>query len=127
MTAEVALVDLLMPRSALVAGPLMVTPPAAPLELPELESVCAPPMPAVLTTEPVAFAATLATSVKLAVVPLMNVAAVQEMRPDAFTAGVVHDQPAGVEIDWKSSDAGSVSVMVTPVALCGPLLVTLMV
>ena len=49
------------------------------------------------------------------------------MEPPAPTAGVVHDQPPGVESDTNVVDAGSVSVSTTDAAGSGPLLATVMV
>jgi hypothetical protein len=49
---------------------------------------------------------------------------VQVIVPVPFTAGVVHDHPAGIVIDWNVVFGGVVSVMLTVVAVLGPLFVT---
>src|SRR5579864_1176269 len=56
--------------------------------------------------------------------PGVKLGFVQLMVPIAPTAGVVHDQPPGVAIDWKVVLAGVVSVMLAVVAVLGPLFVT---
>src|SRR6266568_9179842 len=43
------------------------------------------------------------------------------------TAGVEQDHPAGTVSDWNVSPAGRVSVRTTPLAVLGPLLVTVRV
>jgi hypothetical protein len=49
---------------------------------------------------------------------------VQVIVPVPFTAGVVHDHPAAVVIDWNVVFGGVDSVMLTVVAVLGPLFVT---
>ena len=47
-----------------------------------------------------------------------------EPEPEAPTAGVVHDQPAGAEIAPKSRPAGSVALIDASAALSGPAFIT---
>ena len=56
--------------------------------------------------------------------PGAKLASVQLIVPAAPTAGVVHDQPPGIVIDWKVVFAGVVSVILAVVAVLGPLFVT---
>ena len=69
---------------------------------------------------------TLSTTVKVPA-PGASFALVQLMVPVPFTAGVVHDHPAGNVIDWKVVFAGVVSVRLALVAVLGPELVTIWV
>jgi hypothetical protein len=71
--------------------------------------------------------ATMTVRVKVAVTPSASVAAVQVMVPLAPMAGVTQSKPVGSVIDWKRSDAGSVSVMTTAVASSGPSFVSAIV
>jgi hypothetical protein len=58
----------------------------------------------------------------------MLVLSLQLMVPEAPTAGTVeHVHPVGMTMDWKFVLGGVVSVKVAPVALAGPLLVTVCV
>src|SRR5262245_18223866 len=61
--------------------------------------------------------ATLATSVNDAVSLGAIVVFVQESVPPPPGAGVVHVHPAGAELDTNEVPAGSVSLIVTPVAV----------
>jgi hypothetical protein len=56
--------------------------------------------------------------------PGAKLGSVQLIVPVAPIAGVVHDQPAGIVIDWNVVLAGVVSVMLAVVAVLGPLFVT---
>src|SRR5207302_1965089 len=66
---------------------------------------------------------TCTTGEKVALAPIANEAMVQVMFPDAPIAGVTHDHPAGVAIDWKPVPAGTGIVTVSFAAAAGPLLV----
>src|SRR5271165_1181930 len=56
--------------------------------------------------------------------PAARLGFVQVIVPVPFTAGVMHDHPAGAEIDWNVVFAGVLSVRLAVVAVLGPLLVT---
>ena len=81
----------------------------------------AEPTEALFEIDPVAFGATVVTSVNCACEGAVIKARVQVIVPFAPTAGVVQFQPAGAVIDWKRSCAGSASVTVTFAAESGPL------
>ena len=81
---------------------------------------------AVFERVPVADGVTATASMNVAA-PTFIDAVEQEMEPPAPTAGVVHDQPAGVESETNVVDAGSVSVITTDAAGSGPLLATVIV
>jgi hypothetical protein len=69
---------------------------------------------------------TCTTSVKTAL-PGAIEACVQVTVPPLPTAGVVHDQPPGLDNDWNVVNAGSVSDIETFAALLGPLFVAVIV
>ena len=71
---------------------------------------------------PLAIPATRTVSVNVAFAAFAIVAALQVIVPLAPTAGVVQLKPAGTTIDWKRSEAGSVSVTTTVDAASGPAL-----
>ena len=75
----------------------------------------------------VAVGAMVTLSVKLATTLAVSEGMEQLTVPFAPTAGVVHVQPAGALSEAKRSGAGRTSVIVTPEASLGPLLVTTMV
>lgn len=86
-----------------------------------------PDTEAVFAIEPFAFDTEVTFSVNVAVAPLASEEPVQLIVPVVPTAGVVHTYPAGETIDWNSSVDGSVSVIVTVVAVSGPWFVTTIV
>ena len=94
---------------------------------PDDGSAGVPDTVAVLPMEPLALESDVTTSVKVAVAPFASDDPVQLTVPAVPTAGVVQLKPAGALIDWKRSDAGSVSVIVTDVAASGPWFVTTIV
>ena len=67
---------------------------------------------------------TFTVTTKFAVAAAFRVAMVQVIAPVPPTAGVVHDQPAGVGSETKVVLAGVVPENVTVVAMPGPPLVT---
>ena len=75
------------------------------------------------TLPPATFAATLTTSVNAAL-PTAIEALLHETVPLAPTAGVVHDQPAGVTCDTNVVPLGSVSDNDAVAALLGPAFVS---
>ena len=68
-------------------------------------------------------AVTFTATVKLAV-PAAKLGLVQVTAPALPTAGVVHDHPPGIPMDWKVVLAGVLSLKVAAVAALGPALVT---
>jgi hypothetical protein len=89
----------------------------------EFESVDEVATDAVVVITPVAFAATVAVSVKDDV-PVAKLAFEQFTEPVAPTAGVVQLQPAGVMREAKLSGAERGTFSVAELALDGPALVT---
>jgi hypothetical protein len=67
------------------------------------------------------------TRVNMAVVPLASEPVVHVTVPVDPTAGVVHVQPVGAEIDWNVVSAGRTSVIATLAAAFGPALLTVIV
>jgi hypothetical protein len=68
---------------------------------------------------------TFTTTIMFATAPEARLAGpVQVTLPVAPTAGVVQDQPTGMEIEAKVVLVGTASTKVTPVAAAGPLFVT---
>jgi hypothetical protein len=68
--------------------------------------------------------ATLTTTMMAADAPEATLGLVQFTLPVAPTAGVVHDQPAGTEMEAKVVFVGTASVKLALAAVPGPLLVT---
>src|SRR3977135_1441932 len=73
------------------------------------------------------FVFTFTVSTKVALTPLFKVAMVHVIAPLAPTAGVVHDQPAGVGNDTNVVLAGVAPEKLTAAAFAGPPLVAIWV
>lgn len=118
--------ELVTTRSAWL--PVATTSAAVALLLAEFGSATAEEMVAVsLIAVPEAVpVATLSTTVKVDD-PTAKLASVQLIVPALPTAGVVHDHPVGIVIDWNVVLAGVVSVMTDDVATLGPPFVTVCV
>src|SRR5688572_13256348 len=92
-----------------IVGAPSTSVPASLVLLAGIGSLVDEPTCAVFEMVPVADGTTATVSVNVAPPTLID-AVEQEMEPLAPTAGVVHDQPAGVESDTNVVDAASVSV-----------------
>jgi len=120
---EVGAAELVVIRSDWVAVATMSA--AVAVLLAELGSVVEEFIVAMsLIAVPAAVAAfTWSATVKVAA-PTAKLGSVQVIIPEAPLAGVIHDHPAGMVIDWKFVFAGVVSVILAPVAALGPAFVT---